>query len=289
MILKDFLPIPTLREFIRCYRIVHFDFSKFSEIPKKVYPPKPENCLHFFILGNMEIETNDNKKEIFKNPVFVGQQTLPFKRYNTKKIINFQIVFQSSALYLLTGIPSNEIVNKHIDAESLFSKKFTLINEKLQEAKTNSEILFIANKFMAELIPISFNKPQPLDRLINDLMKNEDTPSIDWMAKQSYYSNKQFKRKFNERTGVNPKTYIRLVRFNKAFNIKNRYPEMDWLRIAVECNYYDYQHLVIDYKDFTGLTPTEFHLIESKSPECLLGLADEIYKSRTKPVFNVKK
>ena len=74
--------------------------------------------------------------------------------------------------------------------------------------------------------------------------------------------------------------YARIIRFNKAFNIKNRYPGWDWLRIAIECGYHDYQHLVRDYKDFTGVGPADFHLIENKSPERILGLADEIYKSR---------
>jgi AraC-like DNA-binding protein len=83
-----------------------------------------------------------------------------------------------------------------------------------------------------------------------------------------------------ERVGTNPKTYLRIVRFNKAYNIRNRYPGLDWLRIAMECDYHDYQHLVRDYIEFTGLRPREFHALERQSPECILGLAEEIYKSR---------
>lgn len=55
---------------------------------------------------------------------------------------------------------------------------------------------------------------------------------------------------------------------------------MDWLRIAIECDYFDYQHLVKDYIGFTGITPNEFHVLESKSPERILGLSDEVYHTR---------
>ena len=65
-----------------------------------------------------------------------------------------------------------------------------------------------------------------------------------------------------------------------AYFCRNIYPERDWLQIAVDCGYYDYQHLAKDYKDFTGLTPVELHILESKSPENVLGLASEIYRSR---------
>jgi hypothetical protein len=52
------------------------------------------------------------------------------------------------------------------------------------------------------------------------------------------------------------------------------------LRIALECGYFDYQHLVKDYAAFTKHTPNDFHLLESHSPERRLGLADGVYKSR---------
>jgi len=55
---------------------------------------------------------------------------------------------------------------------------------------------------------------------------------------------------------------------------------MDWLRIAIECDYFDYQHLVKEYKDFTRLTPNELHLLELNSPENKLGLTDELYQGR---------
>lgn len=85
-------------------------------------------------------------------------------------------------------------------------------------------------------------------------------------------------RQFKERTGVNPKLYERIIRFDKAFRVKNSQPRFDWLRIAVECGYHDYQHLSKAYKDFTGLTPTGFHALEEKAPERLFGLSEGFYK-----------
>lgn len=76
-----------------------------------------------------------------------------------------------------------------------------------------------------------------------------------------------------------------MIRFNRAFNLKNKYPHKDWLSIAIECGYYDYQHLVKDYKEFTGLNPNEFHLLESQSPERILGLTDNIYRDRVSPII----
>lgn len=108
--------------------------------------------------------------------------------------------------------------------------------------------------------------------------------SIDWLAKESCLCTKQFERKFIQRAGVNPKTYARIIRFNRAYNLRNRHSDKEWLSIAVASGYFDYQHLAKDYKDFTGFTPPEFHLLESNSPENVLGLTKSLYHTRFKTI-----
>lgn len=280
MILKEFLPHPAFREFVQWYRIIHFEFDKFIQIPFKVYSPKPEECLYFILQDSLMLELNNSTKRDSQLPIVIGQQTIVNRRYFHKKFLNLQVVFQPTGLFRLTGIPAFELTNQIIDAEYIFSKNILFIHEKLLHAKSYSEMILIADKFVADLINHARKDVHLLDSVSKVMMQRHGNISLDWLAKESCLCIKQFKRKFNERTGVNPKTYERIIRFNKAFNIKNAYPTRDWLRIAIECDYFDYQHLVKDYKHFTGLTPNEFHMLESNSPEYRLGLTDELYQSR---------
>jgi AraC-like DNA-binding protein len=71
--------------------------------------------------------------------------------------------------------------------------------------------------------------------------------------------------------GVSPKVYSRIIRFDQAVKIKNAYPEQDWLSIGLQSGYYDYQHMVKDFKEFTGLTPIQFYLLDSHAPERKFG------------------
>jgi AraC-like DNA-binding protein len=281
MIIKDFLPAPRFSEFIQWYRIVHFEFDNPVTIPFKVYPPKPEECLYFILHDSLMVEFNNSKeKNILLPIILIGQQTTVTRRYLQKDFLNFQIVFQPTGLFRLTGIPSFKLTDQFIDATFAFSKNIRFIHEQLKHAKSYSEMLLIADRFVAELVSNARKDVHPLDAVSKLMMKRYGNVSLDWLAKESCLSTKQFKRKFNEIAGVNPKMYSKIIRFTKAFNTKNRYPEMDWLRIAIECDYYDYQHLVKDYKNFTGLTPYEFHLLECNSPECKLGLSGELYRDR---------
>lgn len=280
MILKEFLPDPALREFIQWYRICHFDFDGFDTIPVKAWAPKPETVLHFFLRDFWAVQKPCEEKCIHPPIVLIGQRTFLVNQFTGRSFINVQIVFQPTALFRLTGIPGQELTDQHLDATLIFGKEIQFTLEQLQHAKSYDKMLDTIERFSFELIRRSKKNRLPLDVVTGQMINSGGNVSLDRLADGSCLSSKQFERNFYQSVGVNPKTYTRIIRFNRAFNLRNGYPDQDWLGIAIECGYYDYQHLVKDYKEFTGMTPNEFHILESISPESLLGLTREIYQSR---------
>jgi AraC-like DNA-binding protein len=285
MLLQDFIPSLAVREFVRYYRIVHFEFDRSITIPFKAYPPKPEQCLHFFLREPFAIETTGNSKSNQPSIVFSGQRTALVKQYNGPSFLDVQIVFQPTAFFRLTGIPAYELTNQHCDATSIFPKNIQFTFEQLQLSKSYAEILTILETFSQNLVSQVPKESVLMDGVSRQMVQYSGNISIDWLAQESCLCTKQFERKFNQRTGVNPKTYLKIIRFNRAYNLRNQFPNKDWLSIAIESGYCDYQHLTKDYKYFTGLTPPDLHLLESNSPESLLGLTTSIYQSRIKETF----
>jgi AraC-like DNA-binding protein len=194
--------------------------------------------------------------------------------------VNVQIVFQPTAIFRLSGIPAYELTDQHIDAIHIFPKNIQFTLEQLQCAKSYDEMLTIIESFSLKLIKHSKRDKHALDHVTRKLLLTGGNISLDSQSDEACLCTKQFTRKFYERVGVNPKTYARIIRFNRAYNIKNAYPENDWLDIAVECGYYDHQHLIKDYKQFTGKTPDKFHRMESEAPERVLGLTEHLYQQR---------
>ncbi|MCC6282426.1 MAG: AraC family transcriptional regulator [Saprospiraceae bacterium] len=280
MILKDFLPNPSLQAFVRCYRIVHMRFDSNDPPPFKPYTPRPEQCLAFYPHDRERVDfTAQHKSAANVSVALVGQALSVTNRFIHGHFMVVQILFQPGGLYRLTGMPSCEINDAYIEADFVFPKEVHMVNEAFFFAKTYQEIVQIADGFMERLVRKSVKESHPIDQVCQWMLSNP-TVSLDNLAKKSFLSSKQFERKFQERTGVNPKTFSRLVRFDKAFREKNQNPHRDWQTIAFDCNYYDYQHLVRDYKDFTGLKPTDFHQLESHAPERRFGLAEHYYETQ---------
>ena len=279
MLLKDFIPAIDVREYVQLYRIVHLQFGKEDAIPFKAYPPRPEHCLAFYPFDTEKVEYQQSGRIVEHLPVVLyGQFSEVTKRMIGRQFLVFQIIFYPGALYRLLGIPSTEITNEYMDAETVFSSDIRNVNEQLHEAGDYSSMVKIGDSFVRKMIS---KKPSPrlvMDDAISSFLLSNIQISIDQLAKDSCLSLRQLERKFKDRTGVNPKLYSRIIRFDKAFRMKNSNPAMDWLRIAIECNYHDYQHLVRDYKDFTTLSPNAFHAIEDKAPERKFGLHEGFYK-----------
>jgi AraC-like DNA-binding protein len=278
LLLKDFIPPPDIQAFVQLYRIVHLHFDKGQVVPHKAYPPRPEQCLAFYPYDTETVVYKNSGNIVKDLPVVLyGQFSEVTERMIGHRFLVFQIVFKPGALFKLCGLSSAVITNQYLDAETFFSSELRLVNEQLYHAPNYAAMLEVINRFVRGLIKKQQRSHLPIDTVCELLLNGQQSWSLSQMAHAACLSPRQLERLFKERTGVNPKLYGRIIRFDRAFRLKNSRPHWDWLRIAMECNYHDYQHLVKEYKDFTGLSPTAFFEIENKAPEREFGLSEGYY------------
>ncbi|MCY7352625.1 MAG: helix-turn-helix domain-containing protein [Cytophagaceae bacterium] len=275
MILRDVLPSPELREYVRKHQIIRFVFGANVAIPFKVYSPRPEHCLIFSLRDQQNVGyAGDDQPQTHYKCTINGQHTVANNRYVARDFWVLQIVLQPSALFRLTGIPSYELTNTFIDAEAIWGKEIRLTHEQMCNTEDVEAAIKVAEAFLAKVIQKSKRDLLGIDKA-SQLILNQNQPiSINQIANQACLSVRQFHRKFTERMGISPKVFDRIVRFERAFRMKNNCPDLDWLSISLACGYYDYQHLVKDYKEFTTLTPTAFYETDTKAPERVFGMKE---------------
>jgi AraC-like DNA-binding protein len=111
-----------------------------------------------------------------------------------------------------------------------------------------------------------------IDSIIKLISENPNFLTVEKMAGEACLSISQFERKFIQLTGITPKIFARITRFNNAYQLKDKNPGSDWLSIALDAGYYDYQHLVKDFKQFAKVTPHSLLEAQAHSPERILGI-----------------
>jgi AraC-like DNA-binding protein len=57
--------------------------------------------------------------------------------------------------------------------------------------------------------------------------------------------------------GLPPKTMARILRFDRAVQ-RLRADHPDFAQIAIDCGYYDQAHFNREFREFSGMTPSQF-------------------------------
>lgn len=276
MICREFLPNPKLRAFVQGYQLRHFIFPAGSTIPFKPYAPRPEQTLAFFPRGNERVEhLTDKTMTTRPRSAIIGQYSERTNRHLVGPEFCVLLVnFRPGVLHRMMKLPFFELTNTFIDAEDVLPKEITSVNERLNSAGSPQEMIGIIDRFLLELTAGIRKDAHPIDTITHHLILHPEETSVLALAESSCFSPRQFERLFKERMGVSPKLFIRIARMTKAFSLKYNHPELDWLSIALYCNYHDYQHLARDFKELAGVAPTAYFTEEQDAPERYFGLQD---------------
>jgi AraC-like DNA-binding protein len=275
MIFSDLHPCWELQEFISIYRLRHFKITnEIKHVPKPL-PPWPEQCIIFYPRGTEITENVSTQIKFYRSrSIITGQYTHLLKRASASEELMFLIaVFKPGALYRLTGIPSNLLRNQDVDLEAVFPEAGAL-NARLSGIENYFEMIPLIEVFLLGIWKRKKFDLLPSDKVFAAMYMPLQHFFLDGLASNACLSNRQFERKCQEYLGVCPKLFTRLVRFKNSYDMRLRHPNMDWLSIAISCGYYDYQHMVKDYKKFAMAPPNAFFTGKETWLENQLGLKE---------------
>lgn len=240
--------------------------------PVKPYPPRPEQCIIFYPRDPLTIEYLSTRQKIVQPRSIISGQVVSRQNLHIgNNYIVIKVIFYSGALFHFTHMPLTSITDWNIDAESLFSKEMRLVNERLNSTDDLDIMVAIVEGFLLGQLNKTKIAFSPIDIVAKHLLSQPYGFRLDYLADQSCLSIRQFQRKFSEHVGVSPKLFARISRFHKAFRLKYEYPHFDWLRVAIETGYEDYQHLSKDFQAFANGLPNQLLQEESSSPDTYFG------------------
>ncbi|MEO7486105.1 MAG: helix-turn-helix transcriptional regulator, partial [Ferruginibacter sp.] len=173
----------------------------------------------------------------------------------------FIIQFKANGFNKLFRMPVAGFVDKLFYLDEVFGKQAKDLNEALQNLAGIQLMACFADKFLLHFLNFQKNSVDLYDGITyisNELFNNATLLSVNQYAYKANMSVRNFSRKFSEQTGVSPKFYCRLLRFNNAVNARLKNPQSNWTSIAHDCGYFDQMHMIKDFKEFANSNPSSF-------------------------------
>ena len=63
---------------------------------------------------------------------------------------------------------------------------------------------------------------------------------------------------FKRQVGLTPKSYQKIIRFQKTIQDIESHTTIDWASIAYQSGYYDQAHFINDFRRLSGFSPNEY-------------------------------
>jgi len=146
-------------------------------------------------------------------------------------------------------IPAHALTNRSVPLQSLWGSAAGELESRLRDSTSAADSCHI----LAAALQPPAAPPNHVQRAIESIVAAHGEIDLDWLIRETGISDRQFRRRCLEETGLSPKQLCRVLRFRRALELGAR--GLPWSLIAAEAGYFDQAHLIRDFREFTGSTP----------------------------------
>jgi AraC-like DNA-binding protein len=222
-----------------------------------VFLPNNTCGFGFTLYGNLLVK-NDSDFQVM--PKFGTRNTLskPSEIKTSGDFLNISVRLTiPNGLSLFTKTPMNVVFEDHaMSLNDIFSKQeIDDLVDWLFHAKTDFDKIQILELFLVSKLTVC--QPPLFTALIAKIHDVKGCCSIAQLASLYSTSERTIHRLFNKFVGVNPLSYIHLIRFRTLLNSSSN-PNSDLMNNWVDLGYYDQSHFIKHFKAFSTKTPAQF-------------------------------
>jgi AraC-like DNA-binding protein len=162
------------------------------------------------------------------------------------------------AAYRLLGQPLEELSGHLVDLAEVLGPDGRRLGERLRAAPTWQQRFAQLDRFLLRRLAGGPRPAPEVGRAWARLVASGGRVPIGRLAAEVGWSHKRLLARFRRQVGLRPKTAARLVRFEGVLGRLDERRPLDWGQVAREVGYADQAHLIREFHQFTGMTPTAF-------------------------------
>jgi AraC-like DNA-binding protein len=262
-------PSPDLRPFVHAY-------GCFFSLDAGAAPPCGEGfladddpltdglfaCAHFFLhfnLGEPYALCYGGAEVLVKDRAhFIGPATRPGRMRLPKRVRLFGVFFRPGWAQHFLRVPAGELTDRCLGLGHFWGAAGRALEGRVLEAATLEERVRHVEAELRRRLAAAPPPDRTVPALAEHVLGLGGRTTARALGALSGFTRQHLARKFRDCVGISPKLFCRLTRFQQALDRAAASPPQYWAAAAVELGYYDQAHLIAEFKEFAGLTPTGF-------------------------------
>ncbi len=192
----------------------------------------------------------------FEPAVFCGARTDCFVIDTSAQQRVAGIQFEPGGAFPFLGIPANEVARATYSLEDVWPSDARRMRERLLTARSVGEMFAVLeHELAARLVKQQKVLHGGVIAATKQLARGVRVRDV---ADQIGLSSRWLNDLFEMQTGLTPKAFQRVRRFQRALLKLHKGWEAEWTSLALDCGYYDQAHFIHDFRAFSGMTPGEY-------------------------------
>ncbi len=165
--------------------------------------------------------------------------------------------FRTGGAFPFFGFPMAELASQVVELERVWNADALELRERLLEQPAVDGKFRVLGAFLLARARRRLEPDGAVNFALRQIAAGPEL-AVRKLAQDLGLSQKTLISRFNTRVGLAPKRMGRVYRFQRVLQEVKRKECVDWADLAVNCGYYDQAHFNHDFREFSGLSPTQY-------------------------------
>lgn len=257
---QTYSPSTELADFVKCYWTLT---APASEERQRIVP---DGCMEMiFHCGDLYRQFLPDGSSVIQPSAFVfGQITQPLEIAPMGNTNIFAVRFHPNGFIPFATISIKQMENKTTDLSTLFGDSGRDVCEMVMKDIDTSQRISIIESFLLAQLQLQETTDRIAALSVQTLLALNGQLSVDELADQVQINRRQLERKFATVIGMSPKQLAKIMRLQATLKMMEERRFDSLTELAYENGYFDQAHFIKDFKEFTGVTPSEFYANQLK-------------------------
>jgi AraC-like DNA-binding protein len=169
------------------------------------------------------------------------------------------IHFKPGGAFPFLDFPLGELHGQHLGLEDVWgAREASELICRLHEARTIEKKFQLLEAWLTGIAVHRLKHHPAVAFALREFDQDSGLISSAVMAERVGFSQRRFIELFRNEIGLTPKLYCRVQRFQNVITRVEKLKSVDWVDVALSCGYFDQSHFNHDFREFSGLSPTEY-------------------------------
>lgn len=251
---QAYQPPIELAEYIKLFWV--FENRANNPIPETIITDgHPEIIIHF----RSPFAELDHSGTFLKQSTAIacGQLTKPLVLQSSSDAGMLGIRFHPNGMAPFHSIPMQSLTDRRVPAGHLFPDIHQL-NDIISISTNDAQRLSACSRFLIRRLDRE-RAGKCVRPALDSIIQTHGRLTVDDLADLTGRSRRSLELAFQRDVGISPKMFSRITRFRHVFDIiSSKDLSANWVQIALDSGFFDQSHLIRDFRQFTGHSPTSY-------------------------------